>query len=128
MKTLYLVRGLPGAGKSTLAASLGGMHYEADMYFINNEGQYKWDGMQIGEAHAWCQRNAAIAMACGVSKIVVSNTFTTEKELKPYLDLAKKHNYRTTTIIVENRNDTKSVHNVPVEAIEKMRERFVIKL
>ena len=33
MKELFLLRGLPGAGKSTLAKSLGGKHIEADMYF-----------------------------------------------------------------------------------------------
>lgn len=33
MKTLILLRGLPEAGKSTLAKILGEVHYETDMYF-----------------------------------------------------------------------------------------------
>lgn len=30
MKNLYLLRGIPGAGKSTLAKQLGDAHFEAD--------------------------------------------------------------------------------------------------
>ncbi len=30
MKTLYIVRGVPGSGKSTFAKSIGGIHIEAD--------------------------------------------------------------------------------------------------
>jgi predicted kinase len=39
MKELFLLRGLPGAGKSTLAKSLGGSHMEADKYFMD-KGEY----------------------------------------------------------------------------------------
>ena len=54
-KVLYIVRGIPGSGKSTFAKTLGGQHYEADMYFIDEEGNYKFDGTKIKDAHKWCQ-------------------------------------------------------------------------
>jgi predicted kinase len=127
-KSLILVRGLPGAGKSTFAKSLRGQHFEADQFFIGDDGVYRWDGMQIGEAHVWCQTSTELAMELRYPLIVVSNTFTTEKELKPYLNMARKHNYQTTVLIVENRNSTESVHNVPPEVIEKMRARFSVRL
>ena len=41
-KVLYIVRGIPGSGKSTFAKSLGGTHFEADMFFMKN-GEYKYD-------------------------------------------------------------------------------------
>ena len=41
MKELFLLRGLPGAGKSTLAKSLRGTHLEADSFFMVN-GEYKF--------------------------------------------------------------------------------------
>ena len=38
MKELILLRGLPGSGKSTLAKAIGGVHFEADMYFEDENG------------------------------------------------------------------------------------------
>ena len=42
MKTLYIVRGVPGSGKSTFAKSIGGIHIEADQFFMEN-GKYNFD-------------------------------------------------------------------------------------
>lgn len=53
-KELYLLRGIPGAGKSTLAKSLGGKHVEADMFHINKEGVYDWRPEHVKKAHEWC--------------------------------------------------------------------------
>ena len=33
---LTVIRGLPGSGKSTLAKTIDALHYEADMFFIDN--------------------------------------------------------------------------------------------
>ena len=40
-KILYIIRGIPGSGKSSLAKSLGGKHVEADMYHLDENGNYK---------------------------------------------------------------------------------------
>ena len=127
-KVLYIVRGIPGSGKSTFAKTLGGQHYEADMYFIDEEGNYKFDGTKIKDAHKWCQSFVETDMVLEYPKIVVSNTFTQEWEMKPYMDLAKEHGYKVFTIVVENRHDGKNVHNVPEDKIEQMANRFEIKL
>jgi predicted kinase len=141
MKELFLLRGLPGAGKSTLAKSLtggsGSMHLEADMYFVNSRGEYKFDASQLKQAHAWCQNTVEYAMVHGkrnhfiktsMQRIVVSNTFTQEWEMKAYVELAKKYGYQVTSIIVENRHGGVSEHNVPDEVLDKMKNRFEIKL
>ena len=127
-KVLFIVRGIPGSGKSTFAKTLGGQHYEADMYFIDEEGNYKFDGTKIKDAHKWCQSFVETDMVLEYPKIVVSNTFTQEWEMKPYMDLAKEHGYKVFTIVVENRHDGKNVHNVPEDKIEQMANRFEIKL
>lgn len=127
-KVLYIVRGIPGSGKSTFAKTLGGQHYEADMYFIDEEGNYKFDGTKIKDAHKWCQSFVETDMVLEYPKIVVSNTFTQEWEMKPYMDLAKEHGYKVFTIVVENRHDGNNVHNVPEDKIEQMANRFEIKL
>ena len=118
-----------GSGKSTFAKTLGGIHYEADMYFIDpTTGEYKFDGSKIKLAHSWCQNRVEGDMVLNMDKIVVSNTFTQEWEMEPYFELAKKYGYKTFCVIVENRHGGTNVHNVPEDKIEQMKNRFSIKL
>jgi adenylate kinase family enzyme len=49
-KIIYLVRGIPGSGKSTFAKSLGGTHFETDQFFMV-DGKYNFDGSKLKEAH-----------------------------------------------------------------------------
>jgi predicted kinase len=127
MKELIIIRGLPGSGKSTFAKILGGEHIETDMFFVK-QGEYKFDPTMLGLAHAWCQTKVRNLMFSDTSRIVVSNTFTQEWEMKPYYDLAKTYNYRVISIIVENRHNGVNEHNVPEETLIKMKNRFEIKL
>lgn len=126
MKELFLLRGLPGAGKSTLAKSLSGIHLEADQYFME-DGEYKFDATKIKEAHQLCQTHCERAMGWE-QKIVVSNTFTQAWEMQPYFDMAEKHGYRVYSLIVENRHDGVNQHGVPVEKLIEMKNRFQVKL
>lgn len=133
MKSLYLLRGLPGAGKSTLAKKLGDAHFEADMYFTNENGQYIFNGADIKKAHEWCQNEVQLAMilnhTTGTNEnIVVSNTFTQEWEMEPYYKLAETYGYRVFSLVVENRHGGENLHNVPEDKIEAMRKRFEVKL
>lgn len=126
-KMIYLVRGISGSGKTTLAKTLGGTHFEADMFFIK-DGEYKFDGSKIKLAHNWCMIQTQKAMVDDEPKIVVSNTFTQEWEMETYFKLAEENGYKVFTIIVENRHGGINEHNVPEEKIEQMRNRFEIKL
>ena len=64
----------------------------------------------------------------GDSRIAVSNTFTQEWEMKPYVELAEKYGYTVFTIIVENRHGGVNTHNVPEETLNAMLNRFETKL
>jgi predicted kinase len=133
MKNLYLLRGLPGSGKSTLAKQLGGSHFETDKYFVGENGEYNFDGSKLKEAHQWCQDSVSNAMVLNHTTgehetIVISNTFTQEWEMKPYMDMAKNWGYRVFTIIVENRHGGVNQHGVPYEKLQQMKDRFEIKL
>jgi predicted kinase len=133
MKNLYLLRGLPGSGKSTLAKQLGGSHFETDKYFVGENGEYDFDGSKLKEAHQWCQDSVANAMMLNHTTgehetIVISNTFTQEWEMKPYMDMAKNWGYIVFTIIVENRHGGVNQHGVPDEKLQQMKDRFEIKL
>jgi predicted kinase len=127
MKELLLLRGCSGSGKSTLAKSLGGVHYEADMFFVE-DGEYRFDGSKLKLAHNWCMIQTQKSMVDDVSRIVVSNTFTQEWEMKTYYELAENHGYRVYSLIVENRHGGVNEHGVPKDKLEQMKNRFEIKL
>jgi predicted kinase len=126
-KTLYLVRGLPGSGKSTFAKTLGGSHHETDNFFMV-DGKYKFDGTKIKEAHNWCQNKVKTDMMVGREKIVVSNTFTQEWEMDEYYWLAEQYDYIVYSLVVENRHMGINEHGVPADKLEQMKNRFEIKL
>ena len=135
MKNLYLLRGLPGSGKSTLANQFGDTHFEADMYFINENGEYIFNGADIKKAHQWCQSQVELAMiqnhityGLDSSDIIVSNTFTQEWEMEPYYKLAESYGYRVFSLIVENRHGGENIHGAPENKIEEMRVRFEFRL
>jgi predicted kinase len=135
-KKLYIVRGVPGSGKSTFALNLVGSDFlvcEADKYFMV-DGEYKFDGSKLKKAHESCRNLVETYMKDSLvndqfyREIAVSNTFTQEWEMQPYFDLAKQYGYMVFSIIVENRHGGENQHGVPVEAIQRMKDRFNVKL
>ena len=123
MRTLYLIRGLPGSGKTTLAKRLTDQVFEADQFFEQPDGTYQFDRESIGRAHASCQWNTETAMFAKVPIIAVSNTFTQHWEMQPYIDLATLHGYTVQEITMSGPLRP-NVHNVPDEAIARMRDRW----
>lgn len=122
---ITLVRGVSGSGKSSFVSVMVDdrvVNLEADMYFMK-DGQYTFDASKLKQAHSWCQGQAEEVMQ-SKRRVVVSNTFTTEWEMKPYLDLAEKYGYTVFTIVVEKRHDNSDVHNVPQETRKKQAERL----
>ena len=130
-KVLYIVRGIPGSGKSTFAKTLVNKDYchkEADMFFVDGDGSYNFEPSKIKDAHKWCQEEMDFLMRLDHSPVVVSNTFTQEWEMEPYFELAKTYGYKVFSIVVENRHEGTNQHGVPDEVLTKMRERFETKL
>jgi predicted kinase len=125
MKSLILVRGVSGSGKSTFVKNIVHHQYfvETDMYFIDDNGNYNFDASKLKQAHDWCRFQVEETMKDD-DDIVVSNTFTTEWEMKPYLDLAEKYGYTVFTIVVEKRHGNKDIHDVPYETRQKQAERL----
>jgi predicted kinase len=123
-KILYIVRGVPGSGKTTFAKLLTLNIFEADHYFYDNDGNYNFIPSEIKEAHKKCQQFVAYEMESGIPKIAVSNTFTQEWEMKPYFELAEKHGYKVFSVIVENRHGSVNEHGVPEDKVQAMFDRF----
>lgn len=129
MKELILFRGMPGAGKSTLAELTCDVAYSADDYFTNTEGAYRYDKSQIKAAHENCLSRTAEAMKGGVGRIGVANTFTEAWEMEPYFKLADKYEYRIHAVIVETRGHYRqNIHGTPRDVIDRMNNRFQISL
>lgn len=132
VKTLYLIRGVPGSGKSSFAnellkATIVDEVFEADQFFLGLDGRYLFDATKLGNAHAWCQSKTRLALSLGQS-VAVSNTSTTEKEVEVYRKIAEDYGAKFVSIIVENRHNGVNIHNVPAEKIQQMKSRFSVKL
>lgn len=120
---LYIIRGLPGSGKSTLAKLIaeakGYIHHEADMYFTNEDGDYNFIPEKIKDAHKWCLESTKEVLEKGVG-VVVSNTFTTQWQVQPYIDVAKDLDVEI--VLIECKSNFGSIHGVPVESLERMKQ------
>jgi predicted kinase len=119
--TLYLIRGLPGSGKSTLANHLTPYAYEADHFFMAT-GVYAFNPAYLPAAHAQCQENVETAMAQNAPVIAVSNTFSQRWEMAPYHALAAVFHY--TVVELTMNASFESTHGVPVDVIERMKQRW----
>ena len=126
MKNLYLIRGLPGAGKTTFANNICKNVFAADDYFYRT-GKYIFDIRYFGVAHSECQSNVANCMNTN-EDIAVANTFTQEWELEIYQKLADMYGYAVFSVVVENRHGNNNIHNCPDDKVAEMRNRFEINL
>lgn len=117
---LTIVRGLPGAGKSKYASELGCRHFEADMYF-ELDGEYKFDYTKLAEAHAWCKFITGRTLER--EDVVVSNTFTTVREVIDYVDIAEEKGCDLE--IIELLHNYGSIHDVPEATMKRMKARWV---
>ena len=122
-KTLYIIRGHSGAGKTTVAKNLTPCHLETDMFMCNEHGHYQFDATRLTECHSECYNAVEFFMQHDIIvPIAVSNTFTRKWEYEPYIKLAEQYGYTVQEIICKG--NFKNVHNVPEEVVEKQKERF----
>ncbi|XP_075598170.1 NEDD4-binding protein 2-like 1 isoform X1 [Balearica regulorum gibbericeps] len=132
---LVLLRGLPGAGKSTLARQLkrdypGAVVLSTDDFFIEN-GVYMFEPDFLEDAHKWNQKRARKAMKNGKSPVIIDNTNIHAWEMKPYVMMARENRYE----VIFQEPDTpwkfnvqelarRNTHRVPREKIQRMKEQY----
>lgn len=135
--TLFLIRGVAGAGKSTFANLLNQyaltlINLEADDYFTSynkdtNSFDYNFDPTKLKDAHQWCQSTAMHFLEQGMN-VSVSNTSVTEWEIAIYMDIANLAGANFVSLIVENYHGNKNVHGCPDEKVQQMKRKFYMQL
>lgn len=141
-KTLVLMRGVPGSGKSHLAhqlyaetvgASPKRMHVmSADDYFTQPDGRYAFDEQSLHMAHHSCQLRIREQAQLGWSPLIVDNTNTQDWEMFPYVACAAEHGYLVHLLEAQtpwcrdaHMLAVRNVHNVPLPSIVNMLKRFM---
>ena len=125
MKTLYIVRGVSGSGKTTFAKELAERfacrYFEADMYFVRVDGAYTFNPAMLPKAHEWCLNAVRDEIRAGYD-VIVSNTFTREWEMQEYIRAALLHDYTVRVITCTGRYQ--NVHGLTEAMVAKQVARF----
>ncbi|XP_040282077.1 NEDD4-binding protein 2-like 1 isoform X1 [Bufo bufo] len=133
---IYLLRGLPGSGKSSLARKLkrdfpSAVVFSTDDYFLMEDGTYIYDPDLLQDAHKWNQKRARKAMTRGRTPIIIDNTNIVAWHMKPYAAMALENGYGV--IFLEPNTHWKfnvrelarrNSHGVPREKIQHMKDAY----
>lgn len=119
MKTVLILRGVSGSGKTTFAENLAALNPGAvgvccaDDFFTDADGKYNFDANRLGLAHRRCQERFETLLENSAMKlIIVANTNTKPADFAFYVNAARGRAI-VTSVILENRHDGVDVHAVP---------------
>lgn len=126
-KTVWIMQGVSGAGKSTHVPPVKAFVVSADHFFMRRSG-YCFDPSKLGQAHSSCLLEFAKALEDELGFIVVDNTNTTPVEVAPYYALASAYGYDVVIkyIPCEDLNvaAARNQHGVPLKTIEQQAKRI----
>ena len=138
MKSVVILRGCAGSGKTTYAQrlksrlnsllSVSCVVCSADDYFTHN-GTYHFDHAKLGAAHEACRKAAHEALTHGINVVVIDNTNISRYEFKDYIDYAIEFGYCVVerAIGLDLDLDTlvkRGTHKVPREKVESTLRRL----
>lgn len=140
----FIMRGIPGSGKSTVAKKIGKglfpgqfvgtlndrgswvtdyvIHSTDDLCMV--DGEYQWAVELEVERHAQNLQNFKDSCAAGKPCVIVDNTNVKTEQYHPYMKAAEDHGYRV--VLVELPHPAplvaaqRNAHGVPLEVINQM--------
>ena len=90
-RIIFIMRGLPGSGKSTLVKIVSKVYKgqnpkvcSADHYFINESGDYVFNPAFLKDAHKSSQDKMKSFVKDGQPLVIVDNTNVEHWEMRPY--------------------------------------------
>ena len=126
MKIAYIMRGVTGSGKSTMAEILAGrvgVVHSTDTYFMVN-GEYQFDPTLLGEHHAKNLAAFCETLNEGVPIVICDNTNSRRSHYEPYAEAARKAGYWVVYVVMPHPTPeiavSRSTHGVPIHTIERM--------
>ncbi|XP_002167368.3 2',3'-cyclic-nucleotide 3'-phosphodiesterase isoform X1 [Hydra vulgaris] len=133
-RVMYIMRGLPGSGKSTIAKQISKLFHSndvvicsADDFRFNKDGVYVFDASKLYETHKKCQNKAQKYCMAGKT-IIIDNTNLSKKDFEPYLSMAEQHHYLTLFVQTQETDTdvlySRNVHNVPKQKIDAMKSNM----
>jgi predicted kinase len=124
--TVWIMQGVSGAGKSS-SIPANAKVVSADHYFVDKDGNYKFDPSQLGLAHAECLRLYVEALLQSNSFVVVDNTNTTVAEVAPYYALANAYGYDAVIVHIAadvGEASARNTHGVPYAGVKAQYDRI----
>lgn len=103
--TMFIMRGLPGSGKSTVVKCLQEVYKgdavvcSADHYFMDKEENYNFDASRLSNAHNYCQNKAAYHCEKGTRVVIIDNTNIQRWTMAFYVKLAQTEQYYHVIIV-----------------------------
>lgn len=116
---LFIIRGLPGSGKTNFAKMFPCLHVDPLMFY-QKSGQFEYDNQLIHYAHGFCKDLVHKCMREGVD-VVVTNSFVQNWELSWYRDKAEEVGY---DIVIYTMPHTNSCYTIVPQDYIKYLERI----
>jgi tRNA uridine 5-carbamoylmethylation protein Kti12 len=130
MKKVYILSGIPGAGKSEYAKTLiqnGGETISTNDFYVNEEGVYQFDPAIIEEVNALTFEKFLDALEEDFDTVVVDNTNLYAWQISPYTLAAAVYGYEVEVHRLICDSDTayrRQIHGVPLQTFGKMAFAF----
>jgi len=129
-KKCFVMRGIPGSGKSTMARQLAGEAgkiHSTDDYFMK-DGKYVFDPGNLRRNHQLNFQAFKADLALGVSPVIVDNTNTQKWEYQNYVDAAEAAGYEVEVVSVPHIDPKlaaqRNTHGVPEDKVRQMIARW----